>query len=92
MIARNARAHLGETLIEGCRNQTLREFSHAELQSGGHRRRWRLARSAAASICISIRPPLIDPELRSPTPKKPRLFFEDRDIWSTVLKIKALIG
>jgi AraC family transcriptional regulator len=87
----------GETVIEGGLRSTLRETSHKlSFVPAGHRLSgWQRPRALARVTYIYIDPagPLVDPELQfSEIEFKPQLYFDDRDIWSTALKIKAQIG
>jgi AraC family transcriptional regulator len=86
----------GETVIEGGQRSTLREFSHKlSFVPAGHRfYGWQRPRALARATYLYIDPAglLVDPELQfSEIEFRPRLYFDDNDIWSTVLKIKAQI-
>jgi AraC family transcriptional regulator len=84
----------GETRIEGLPKSTLHEFSHKlSLVPSGHRYcGWQKPRALNRATYFHIDPrgPLVDPELRfAETEFKPRLYFFDRDLWETALKLKA---
>jgi AraC family transcriptional regulator len=84
----------GETRIDGLPKSTLHEFSHKlSLVPSGHRYcGWQKPRALnrATYFYIDPRGPLVDPELRfAETEFKPRLYFFDRDLWETALKLKA---
>jgi AraC family transcriptional regulator len=96
VVAERGERDEGETVIEGLQKSTLREFSHKlSFVPAGHRfSGWQRPRALARITYIQIDPtgPLIDPELRfSEIDFRPRLFFDDPDIWGTALKIKAQI-
>ena len=84
----------GATLVEGLPKSTLHEISHKlSLVPAGHRFcGWQKPRVLARANFFYINPrgPLLDPELRfAETEFKPRLYFFDRDLWETALKLKA---
>jgi AraC family transcriptional regulator len=86
----------GESVVEGFQRSTQREFSHKlHFIPGGHYfHGWQDPRVLMRCTFVYIDPagPLFDPELRfSEIEFKPRLFFFDRDIWETVLKLKPLV-
>jgi AraC family transcriptional regulator len=86
----------GETLVEGLPRSTLRDFTHkltfvpaGHVFRGSQRPRV-LARTTY--FYIDPRGPLADPALRfSQIEFKPRLFFYDRDLWATALKLKSQV-
>jgi AraC family transcriptional regulator len=86
----------GETVVEGFQRSTQREFSHKlHFIPTGHRfHGWQDPRVLTRCTFVYIDPagPLLDPELHfSEIEFKPRLFFFDRDIWETALKLKRLV-
>ena len=86
----------GETVIEGFQKSTQREFSRKlSFIPAGHRVcGWQQPRVLARSVFLYIDPngPLLDPALGfSEIEFKPRLFFFDRDIWETALKLKMQV-
>jgi AraC family transcriptional regulator len=86
----------GETVVEGFRRSTQREFSRKLcLIPAGHRfYGWQDPRVLGRSTFLYIDPngSLADPELRFPEIQfTPRLFFFDNDIWETALKLKAQV-
>src|ERR1700684_1808561 len=86
----------GETMIEGAAKSTLRDFSpRLSFVPAGHQYRgWQKPRALTRVTYLHIDPaaPLLDPELRfSEIEFTPRLFFQDRDLWQTALKLKDQI-
>jgi AraC family transcriptional regulator len=97
LIAAERAAHTdGKTYIEGLPESRLLEFSGTlTFVPAGHRiRGWRNPRVLARAVFVYIDPksPAIPCEVCfSQIEFKPRVFFRDRDIWETVLKLKRLI-
>jgi AraC family transcriptional regulator len=86
----------GETVVEGVQRSTQREFNHKMtfIPAGRRFRGWQEPRVLARCTYIYIDPAgsLIDPELRfSEIDFKPRLFFFDRDLWETAIKLKEQV-
>ena len=86
----------GETFIEGLPKSRLRRLTgRLSLVPAGHRFSERQTpRVSARIIHLHIDPagPLLEPELRFPEMElKPRLFFNDRDLWETAIKLKMQI-
>jgi AraC family transcriptional regulator len=86
----------GETMIDGATKSTLRDFSPrlSLVPSGYQYRGWQTPRvlTRATYIHIDRAGPLLDPDLRfSEIEFTPRLFFQDRDLWQTALKLKSQI-
>jgi AraC family transcriptional regulator len=86
----------GETMIEGAVKSTLRDFSpRLSFVPVGHRYcGWQKPRVLTRVTYLHIDPagPLLDPELRfSEIEFTPRLFFQDRDLWQTALKLESQI-
>jgi AraC family transcriptional regulator len=86
----------GETVVEGFQKSTQREFSRklSFIPAGHCFHGWQDPRILTRCTYLYIDPhsPLIDPELRfSEIEFKPRLFFFDRDIWETALKLKTQV-
>ena len=84
----------GETVVEGLPKSTLHKYSRTmSLVPAGHRFcGWQRPRTLTRVTYFYIDPrgPLIDPELHfSETELKPRLFFFDKDLWETAIKLKA---
>src|SRR6266436_10344297 len=86
----------GETFVEGLPRSTLRNFTHkltfvpAGHDFHGSQRPRALTRTTY--FYIDPRGPLADPALRfGEIEFKPRLFFFDRGLWETALKLKALV-
>jgi len=88
--------HDGETVVEGLPRSTLRDFTHklTFVPAGHDFRGWQRPRvlTRVTHFCIDPRGPLADPALRFDEIEfKPRLFFYDRDLWETALKLKSLV-
>jgi AraC family transcriptional regulator len=86
----------GESVVEGFQRSTQREFSHKLhfIPAGHCFHGWQDPRVLMRCTFVYIDPAgfLLDPELHfSEIEFKPRLFFFDRDIWETVLKLKTLV-
>jgi AraC family transcriptional regulator len=97
IVTEHAERDDGETCIEGLPRSTLREFSRKlSFVPAGHRFcGWQIPRALTRVTYFYIDPngPLLDPQLRfSEIAFKPRLFFFDRSIWETALKLKAQTG
>ena len=86
----------GETFVEGLPRSTLRDFTHkltfvpaGHVFRGSQRPR---ALTRTTYFYIDPRGPLADPDLRfGEIEFKPRLFFYDRDLWETALKLKSQV-
>jgi AraC family transcriptional regulator len=86
----------GETFVEGLPRSTLRDFTQKlTFVPAGHDFRgsqWPRALARTTYFYIDPRGPLADPALRfGEIEFKPRLFFYDRNLWETALKLKALV-
>jgi AraC family transcriptional regulator len=86
----------GESCLDGQVKSTLRNFSgKLGLVPAGYRYSgWQTPSAFNRGVYIHIDPagPLLDPEWRfSDVELRPSLFFEDRDLWDTILKLKAQI-
>jgi AraC family transcriptional regulator len=86
----------GETVVEGFQKSTQREFSRklSFIPAGHCFHGWQDPRVLTRCTFLYIDPagPLMDPELRfSEIAFKPQLFFFDRDIWETALKLKTQV-
>jgi AraC family transcriptional regulator len=86
----------GETLVEGLPRSTLRDFTHKlTFVPAGHDFRGSQkprALTRTTYFYIDPRGPLADPALRFDEIEfKPRLFFYDRDLWETALKLKSQV-
>jgi AraC family transcriptional regulator len=97
IAAEQAARYGGETLVEGLPRSTRREFSRrlTFIPAGrafcGSQHPRLLARSIY--LYIDPRAVAVDPELGFAAAEfEPRLFFENADLWQTVLKLKMLIG
>lgn len=94
LVAERAERRDGETSVEGLPTSTLRDFSRtlAFIPAGHRFSGWQNPRLLTRVTYLYIDPhgPLIDPELRfAEIDFKPRLFFFDRGLWDTALKLKA---
>jgi hypothetical protein len=83
----------GESVVEGVQRSTQREFNRKMtfIPAGHCFHGWQEPRVLARCTYLYLDPagPLIDPELRfSEIDFKPRLFFFDRDLWETAIKLK----
>ena len=88
--------HDGETFVEGLPRSTLRDCTQklTFVPAGHDFRGWQRPRALPRSTYFYIDPrgPLADPALRfGKIEFKPRLFFYDRDLWETALKLKSLV-
>jgi AraC family transcriptional regulator len=88
--------HDGETVVEGLPRSTLRDFTHklTFVPAGHDFRGWQRPRvlTRRTHFYIDPRGPLADPALRfGEIEFKPRLFFYDRDLWETALKLKSQV-
>ena len=96
IVAELAERYDGETFVEGLPRSTLRDFTHklTFVPAGHDFRGWQLPRALTRTTYFYIDPrgPLADPALRfGEIEFKPRLFFYDRDLWETALKLKTLV-
>lgn len=86
----------GETTVDGLPKSNLQKFSGklTFIPAGYRFHGWQKPRVLARSVYLYIDPrtPLLPPELRfDETAFKPRLFFDDRDLWETALKLKRQV-
>jgi AraC family transcriptional regulator len=97
IAAEQAARYEGETLLEGLPRSTLRDFSRkltfvpagrsfTGWQNPRLLSRWTYIYMDPRAVAIDASTGFADAELA------PRLFFESRDLWETILKLKALIG
>jgi AraC family transcriptional regulator len=96
IAAEVAERYDGESFVEGLPRSTLRDFTHklTFVPAGHDFRGWQRPRALTHTIYFYIDPhgPLADPALRfAEIEFKPRLFFYDRDLWQTALKLKSVI-
>jgi AraC family transcriptional regulator len=96
IAAELAERYDGETFVEGLPRSTLRDFTHklTFVPAGHDFRGWQKPRALTRTTYFYIDPegPLADPGLRfGEIVFKPRLFFYDRDLWETALKLKSLV-
>jgi AraC family transcriptional regulator len=97
VMAEHAERDDGETVVDGLPKSTLRKYSgRLGFVPRGHRYYgWQNPRVLARVTYFYIDPrgPLLDPELRfDEVDFKPRLYFEDRDLWTIASKLKAQSG
>jgi AraC family transcriptional regulator len=86
----------GETFVEGLPRSTLRDFTRKLIfvPAGHDFRGWHKPRALPRATIFYIDPcgPLADPALRfGEIEFKPRLFFYDRNLWETALKLKSQV-
>src|SRR5216683_6643888 len=96
IAAELAERYDGETFVEGLPRSTLRDFTRKlTLVPAGHDFRGSQRPRAlmrTTYFYLDPRGPLADPALRfAEIEFKPRLFFYDRDLWDTALKLKSLV-
>jgi AraC family transcriptional regulator len=96
IAAELAERYDGETFVEGLPRSTLRNFTHklTFVPAGHDFRGSQRPRALTRTTYFYIDPngPLVDPALRFYEIEfKPRLFFYDRDLWETALKLKSLV-
>jgi AraC family transcriptional regulator len=96
IAAELAERYDGETFVEGLPRSTLRDFTHKlTFVPAGHDFRGSQkprALTRTTYFYIDPRGPLADPMLRfAEIEFKPRLFFYDRSLWETALKLKSLV-
>src|SRR6202023_3333698 len=96
IAAEVAERYDGESFVEGLPRSTLRNFTHklTFVPAGHDFRGSQRPRTLTRTTYFYIDPdgPLADPALRfCEIEFKPRLFFYDRDLWETALKLKSLV-
>jgi AraC family transcriptional regulator len=96
IAAELAERYDGETFVEGLPRSTLRDFTQklTFVPAGYDFRGWQKPRVLTRTTYFYFDPrgPLADPELRfGEIEFKPRLFFYDRDLWETALKLKSQV-
>ena len=96
IAAEVAERYEGETFVEGLPRSTLRDFTQklTFVPAGHDFRGWQRPRALTRVTYVYIDPrgPLADPELRFEAVEfKPRLFFYDRDLWQTAMKLKSVV-
>src|ERR1700736_4430926 len=96
IAAELAERYDGETFVEGLPRSTLHDFTRKlTFVPAGHDFRGSQKPRALSRITylyVDPRGPLADPDLRfSEIEFKPRLFFYDRDLWETTLKLKSQV-
>jgi len=96
IAAELAERYDGESFVEGLPRSTLRNFTHklTFVPAGHDFRGSQRPRALTRTTYFYIDPdgPLADPALRfCEIEFKPRLFFYDRDLWETALKLKSLV-
>ena len=96
IAAEVAERYDGESFVEGLARSTLRDFTHklTFVPAGHDFRGWQRPRALTRTTYFYIDPrgPLADPALRFDEIEfKPRLFFDDRSLWETALKLKSLV-
>jgi AraC family transcriptional regulator len=96
IVAEFGERYDGETVVESLPRSTLRDFTRKMtfVPAGHNFRGWNRPRALARTTWFYIDPrgPLADPALRFDQIEfKPRLFFYDRDLWETALKLKSQV-
>jgi AraC family transcriptional regulator len=96
IAAELAERYDGETFVEGLPRSTLRDFTHklTFVPAGRDFRGWQRPRVLTRTTYFYIDPrgPFADPALRfGEIEFKPRLFFYDRDLWETALKLRSQV-
>jgi AraC family transcriptional regulator len=96
IAAELAERYEGETFVEGLPRSTLRNFTRklTFVPAGHDFRGSQTPRTLTRATYFYIDPrgPLADPSLRfGEIEFKPRLFFYDRALWETALKLKSLV-
>jgi AraC family transcriptional regulator len=96
IAAELAERYEGETFVEGLPRSTLRDFTQklTFVPARHDFRGWQRPRALTRVTYVYIDPrgPLADPELRFEAVEfKPRLFFYDRDLWQTAMKLKSVV-
>jgi AraC family transcriptional regulator len=85
----------GETRIEGLPHSTLRGVKHklAFVPAGHEYREWQEPRTRGRIVYFYFDPAKmpIDASAGADTPMSPRLFFEDKALWETAVKLGRLI-
>jgi AraC family transcriptional regulator len=87
----------GETLVEGLPRSMLRDFKGrlTLVPAGCEFREWQETRIASRATYFYFDPakmPAVPEDASSTTtPLAPRLFFEDRELWETAVKLTALM-
>lgn len=94
ILAEQAERYEGETLVDGLPKSNQRECSRtlSFIPAGSRFYGWQKPRVPKKALYCYIDPnaPLLDPQLGFSTIEfKPRLFFFDRDLWETTLKLKG---
>jgi len=89
--------HAGETFIEGLPTSTVRNYSQKLIFVPAGRSFYGIQnpRLLTRSLCLYIDPKAVpvDPDFRFPEAElRPRLLFENRALWDTIVKLKPLIG
>src|ERR1700687_3344736 len=96
IVAERAERYDGETFVEALPRSTLRDFTQKlTFVPAGHDFRgsqWPRVLARTTYFYIDPRGPLAAPALRfAEIEFKPRLFFYDRDLWETALKLKSQV-
>ncbi len=97
IASERAERYDGETLVDGLPRSHLRAWNGKMtfVPAGCRFYGWQKPRALTRVTFLYIDPssPLLQPELRfAEAELRPRLFFFDRDIWETALKLKAQVA
>jgi AraC family transcriptional regulator len=92
----HVRRYDGETMVEGLPTSTRRDLTHklAFIPAGCAFSGWMKPLESLQATLFYIDPStlMVDAGRRGTTDLRPHLFFDDKSIWQTVLKLKAQIG
>lgn len=96
IASERAERYDGETLVEGLSKSTMLNFTGklTFVPAGRRFHGWQKPRALArvAYFYIDPRAPLLDPELGfAEADFEPLIFFFDRDLWETAMKLKAQV-
>jgi len=96
IASENAGRYEGEIVVDGLHKSNFRNLNRrlSFIPAGHHFHGWKKPTGPARVAYFYIDPhgPLVDPELRfAETEFKLRLFFFDRDLWETAVKLQAQV-
>jgi AraC family transcriptional regulator len=96
IVSERAERYDGETSVEGLPKSAVRNFTRklTFVPAGRQFNGWQKPRALARVTYFYIDPsaPLLDPDLGfAEVDFKPRIFFFDRDLWETAMKLRAQV-